>query len=133
MALDIATCTAITESSLRNCYEYKVIVRDPNIVEVADALRKFKYEDIYPGISDFRLGYVFYDNGQEVLRLFFPGYPMVSVNGVGYKASPQLIEALMQFLPVKAYNQMNEFLEMQEKLFPSSAQRQQATPDQKKK
>jgi hypothetical protein len=134
MHLGIATFGAVTESSLRdNYYKYKVIVRDPNLVEVAESLREFKYEDIYPDLSDFRLGYVFYDNDKEVLRLFFPSYPMVAVNGVGYKASPELIRALMQFLPVESYKQMNEYIEKAWGSFMPVSPKQKATPNEQKK
>jgi hypothetical protein len=134
MELDISTRIDVTESSLRdNYYEYKVIARDPNLVEVAKALREFKYEDIYPDISNFRLGYVFYDNNEEVLRLFFPHFTMVAVNGVGYKATPELVRALTQFLPVKAYKEMNEFIEEQERQFPSAYSKQKAIPNEQKK
>ena len=133
MELGSSTRIAVTESSLRSRYEYKVTAVDPNLVEVAEALREFKYEDIYPDISNFRWGCVFYDNDEEVLRLFFPSFPMVAVNGVGYKASPELVRALMQFLPVKAYKEMNEFIEKYWGPFPSVSPKQKATPAEQKK
>ena len=135
MDLGRATRIAVTESSLRSRYDDKFTIVDPNLVEVAEALREFKYEDIYPGISDFRVGYVFYDNNEEVLRLFFPSYPMVAVNGVGYEANLKLIRALMQFMPVEAYKEkMNEFfIEEQERQSPSVSPKQKATPNEQKK
>ena len=134
MHLDSATFGAVTESSLRdNYYEYKVIARYPNLVEVAKALREFKCEDIHPNISDFRWGGVFYSGNEEVLRLFFPSYPMVAVNGVGYKATPELVRALMQFLPVESYKQMNEYIEKAWGSFMPVSPKQKATPAEQKK
>jgi hypothetical protein len=133
MELGIESPIALLENAIRSGYEYKVIVRDPNLAEVTRALREFKYEDIHFDISDFRWGCVFYDNNEEVLRLFFQGFSTVVVNGVGYTATPELVRALMQFLPVKAYKEMNEFIEEQKRRFPSVSPKQKATPNEQKK
>jgi hypothetical protein len=141
MSLSRLTSIAITEDFLRDHhYEYKVIAIDPNLAEVAKSLREFKFENIDLQISDFRWGCVFYAENEEILRLFFPGAPMVAVNGAGYKATPELIRSLTQFLPVKAYKdmnetieEMNEAIEKQLGLFRPVSPKQQATPHEQKK
>jgi hypothetical protein len=130
----LLTEIAITEDLLRdNFYDYKVIAKNPNLAEVAKALREFKFEKSDLGVSDFRWGCVFYAENEEVLRLFFPAAPVVVVNGVEYKATPELIRSLMQFLPVKAYKEMNEFIENEGRSFWPDFQKQQARPQEQKK
>ena len=61
-------------------------------------------------ISDFRWGCVFYINNKEILNLFFPNAPFIAINGNAYKATPELIRSLMQFLPNEAYKEMDAFI-----------------------
>lgn len=126
---------AATENVLRDyCYGYKVIAMDPNLAEVAKSLREFKFEKSDWGTPDFRWGCVFYaDNeNKEALRLFFPPAPVVAVNGIEYKATPELIRSLMQFLPVEAYKEMNEFIENWWKQWPDFQKQLEAPHEQKK-
>lgn len=109
MNLNALTRFSISEDFLRdNHYDYKVIAIDPNLSEIGNSVKEFKFERIDWQSFDFRWGCVFYTEDKEALRLFFPNAPVVSVNGVGYKATQELIISLMQFLPVEAYKEMNE-------------------------
>jgi hypothetical protein len=102
---------SITEKLLRDDhYDCKVIVKYPKLSELEKSMREIKFENIDGPINDYRWGCVFYAKNEEVLRLFSPNGPMVAINGVGYKATPELIRSLMQFLPVEAYKEMNEFI-----------------------
>jgi hypothetical protein len=112
MSLNKLTRFTIKENFLRdNHYDYKVIAANPNLAELGKSLKEFQYEKINGQSIDFRWGCVFYTEKEEVLSLFFPNAPVVAVNGVGYKATPELMKSLMQFLPVKAYKEMNAFIE----------------------
>ena len=141
MSWSTLTRIAITEDFLRhNHYDYKVIAVDPNLVEVAKSLREFKFEKCDWDVSDFRLGCVFYAENEEILRLFFPITSVVAVNGTGYKTTPELIQSLTQFLPVKAYKdmkedieEMNRLIEKQSRLLRPVSPKEQTTPNEQKK
>jgi len=112
MSWNTFTRISITEDFLRdNHYDYKVIAMNRGISEAGKALREFKFEKSDWKSFDFRWGCVFYSDNEEVLRLFFPTAPMVAVNGAGYKATPELIKSLTQYLPVVAYKEMNDFIQ----------------------
>ncbi len=112
MGLNVLTDIAITENSLRdNYWEFKVIIRNTNLSDVKKSLREFKFEKTELQSFDLRWGCVFYAENEEILRLFFTNTPVVVINGIGHKATPALIRSLMQFLPVEAYKEMNEFIE----------------------
>jgi hypothetical protein len=133
MSLNELTRTAVTESSLRdNYYEYKVIAVDPNLSEISKSLRGFKFERINRQSFDLRWGCVFYAGNEEILRLFFPSGPMVALNGVGYKSTPELMKAIMQFLPVEAYKEMNEY-DKKWGLFKPIPPKQKEMPKEQKK
>jgi hypothetical protein len=134
MSLNTLTRISITEDFLRdNHYDYKVVANNPNLSEVEKSLREFKFERIDRRVSDFRWGYVFYAENKEILRLFFPNAPVVAVNGVGYKATPELIRSLMQFLPVEAYKEVNDAIVRHWGIFWPVSLEQQTTPHEQKK
>lgn len=109
MNLNTLTRFSITEDFLRDShYDYKVIAMNPRLSEVEKTLREFKFERIDWPSFDFRWGCVFYVENEEIFRLFFPNAPVVAVDGIGYKATPELIKSLMQFLPVEAYKEMDD-------------------------
>ena len=106
------TRAAITEDRLRTqSWHYKIIVAatrfsPPSAID--KSLREFNYKIVETSPHDFRLGCVFYAGEQEILRLFFPRAPIVAINGKPFKATPQLLIAIMQFLPFETYQEVQE-------------------------
>lgn len=134
MGWNILTGIAITEDFLRdNHYDYKVIAVRPNLSDVEKSLRKFKFKTVGLWSFDIRLGYVFYTSDQEVLRLFFANSaPVVTVNGVPFKVTPELIMSLLPFLPFEAYQEISEGMLVHWAFsWPVSSQQESSSADQK--
>lgn len=106
------TRTAVTEDNLVNDFwDIKVIIKDPNISSINNILREMKFEK--PGfcLSDFRLGFIFYSNNEEVLRVFFAQSPsVVAINKQYYKASIKFLQPFLVFLPCQEREDVLSYL-----------------------
>ena len=106
------TRVAFTEKFLRdNHWDFKVFATTPVPSDLENSLRQFNFETIEPRSLDVRLGYVFVSEEKEILRLFFASNAaVVVVNGVPFKASPELITSLLPLLPYQAYKDVHEVI-----------------------
>jgi hypothetical protein len=107
---------ALSEYHLQQGYDCKVIIRHPDLSAVVKSLKDFKFLlDKSP--SDFKLGCVFYEGEQEVLRIFFANNAQtIAINGTQFKMPPQLITVIMQFLPFYAYQEVSVSIKQTERI-----------------
>ena len=105
---------AIAESDLPKYCIYRITVRvnapSENVLlqRVNMSLKKNKLLETQPKSVDFRLGCVFFSKDKELLRLFISKEePSVAISGELFSADPDLVAAIMQFLPLDAYEEMS--------------------------
>ena len=96
---------AITEKYLMETFcNYRVTSNDPDVSALIEALKKFKFEKANNKSFDLRIGFVFYGDKHDVLRIFIAkNSNSIVVNGNPYKMSPDILKSLVQYLPVQAY------------------------------
>ena len=111
-----------SEKVLRNKAFYdKSITNNPNPEDLSTII--LELEDITPGpdpahldpayirFPDYRLGFVAQDDsGREFTLSFVYNAPVMSVNGTRYRASPELLASVIDFLPHESYRRINQEL-----------------------
>jgi hypothetical protein len=108
-----ATYAALSQEDLLRQADYRVTVFRPKwkTEDLVSALKTFRfrrYEGIPRDPGDYRLGCVFYSKGgKEVMHLFFAGsIPLVSIYGIPYETTVELLDAVAHLTPCHAYEEM---------------------------
>ncbi|MHC4084185.1 MAG: hypothetical protein ACYSWZ_05385 [Planctomycetota bacterium] len=106
-----------SEVGFRNKGFYsKSIINNPNPEELSTIkleLEEFPpdTDPVYIRFPDYRLGFVAQDNsGRELTISFVRDVPVMSVNGTPYRASPELVASVIDFLPHTSYELINKEL-----------------------
>jgi hypothetical protein len=85
----------------------------PHFTDMRKPLEKCPYKKVGNGPVDFRLGFIFRSADNEFFRLSLgrrDATLILSVNGELFEATPEVVSAMMLFLPVNAYEEMHEAL-----------------------
>lgn len=97
----------IEDALIMKYHTYTANIEDPNLAGFKRVLQKLNPQEIDACSLDFRLGFIFYLEDKEVLRLFFASnVPVVNINGITCKATPEMISSLMLFLPSYVHEEM---------------------------
>lgn len=105
---------SLTEEDLLRNPTCRVIISNQwYLNDLIDALKAFQPER-YKGMgrvpADVHLGCLFYSkDGKEVIRLLFKCHsPVVWISDVPYRATADLLQAMAQFVPRKAYDEIQQ-------------------------
>jgi hypothetical protein len=85
----------------------------PHFTDMKKPLENCPYKKVASGPVDFRLGFIFRSVDNEVFRLSLGkrhATPILSINGELFEATPEVVSAMMRFLPVNVYDEMHEAL-----------------------
>jgi hypothetical protein len=104
-----------SEEGLRNEFDSKSIINNPYpqvLSTIKLELEKFTLDPdpahldpAHIRFPDYRLGFVAQDNSGRVLTISFVyNAPLMSVNGIQYIASPELVASVINFLPHTSYD-----------------------------
>ncbi|HUS72682.1 MAG TPA: hypothetical protein VMY06_06400 [Sedimentisphaerales bacterium] len=108
----------LTEEHLFGGYSQPMVrivgrVPYPHFTDMKEPLEKCSYRRIENGPVDLRLGFIFRSVEDEVFRLSLgkiDATPILVVNDELFEATPEVVRAMMRFLPVNAYEKMEKAL-----------------------
>jgi hypothetical protein len=77
--------------------------------DLEKALRKFPFKKLHPRDLDMHLGCIFYENDNELLRIYISKWePAICFNDdkEAFSLTPEIVDSLMNALPFEAYQEM---------------------------